>query len=80
MTVYYTYASSQPAGRDSASGYQTTSPGSGVSSAYAVSVDADCTNAAGIRYLVTPLVWFGADTAQYYEFHSKTSAPVVVDT
>ncbi len=76
MRLYYIYADSLPAGRDSTSGYQPTAPGA--SSDYAVTVDADCTNAAGITYVVTPQVALGADTNQLYQFHSKTSAPVVV--
>ncbi|HXJ58794.1 MAG TPA: choice-of-anchor Q domain-containing protein, partial [Verrucomicrobiae bacterium] len=75
VTLYYIYADSQPAGRDSVSGWQSIVPATSID--YAITVDTDCTNAAGIRYEVTPQVWFGADESQLYQFHSKTSAPVV---
>jgi hypothetical protein len=76
LATYYIYTESVPASRSGNSGTQ---PATGLTSSdYQVTVDADCTNAAGISYVVTPQVYLGGGGQQYYYFNAKTSPPVVV--
>jgi len=76
MRAYYIYADSLPAGRSSGSGWRSAATGTGGD--YEVTVDTDCTNTAGLTYLVTPRVTLGTGERQYFFFNAKTSPPVVV--
>jgi hypothetical protein len=75
MQEIFIYADSLPPGRSSTSGWQPSS--SHTNTGYSVTVDTDCTNSTGINYEVTPAVSLGPGEQQYYQFNTRTSAPVV---
>jgi hypothetical protein len=75
LTTFNIYFDSVPPGRSGNSGSH---PATGLTSSdYQVTVDADCTNAAGISYVVTPYVSLGTGAEEAYYFAPKTSPPVV---